>query len=48
MYSRILLDAVNEYGTCLLVVENVGVGIAVLEKLKDPQYKTLLFNQINS
>ena len=49
MYSRILFDAGTEYGTCLLVVENVGVGIAVLEKLKDLQYKkTLLFNQINS
>ena len=44
MYSRILFDAGTEYGTCLLVVENVGVGIAVLEKLKDLQYKKLYYS----
>jgi len=33
-----------EYGGCLLVVENVGVGIAVLEKLKDLQYKKLYYS----
>tara|TARA_R100000027_G_scaffold17774_1_gene12863 strand:- start:595 stop:2172 length:1578 start_codon:yes stop_codon:yes gene_type:complete len=44
MYSRILYDAGTEYGTCLLVVENVGVGIAVLEKLKDMQYKKLYYS----
>ena len=44
MYSRILFDAGVEYGTCLLVVENVGVGIAVLEKLKDLDYKKLYYS----
>jgi len=44
MYSRILFDAGTEYGTCLLVVENVGVGIAVLEKLKDLEYKKLYYS----
>ena len=44
MYSRILFDAGMEYGGCLLVVENVGVGIAVLEKLKDLQYKKLYYS----
>ena len=44
MYSRILFDAGIEYGTCLLVVENIGVGIAVLEKLKDLNYKKLYYS----
>ena len=44
MYSRILFDAGVEYGNCLLVVENVGVGIAVLEKLKDLNYKKLYYS----
>ena len=35
MYSSILQSAGREYGNCLLVVENNGIGIAVLEKLKD-------------
>ena len=32
-YSDILYDAGREYGNCLLVVENNGIGISVLEKL---------------
>jgi hypothetical protein len=44
LYSRILFDAGYEYGGCLLVVENVGVGIAVLEKLKDLQYPKIYYS----
>ena len=44
MYSDMLFSAGNEYGTCLLVVENNGIGIAVLEKLKDKQYKKLYYS----
>ena len=38
LYSKILNEAGNEYGKCLLVVENNGIGISVLEKLNDLQY----------
>ena len=44
MYSRILYDAGTEYGTCILVVENIGVGIAVLEKLKELNYKKIYYS----
>lgn len=44
LYARILFDSGTEYGTCLLIVENVGVGIAVLEKLKDMEYKKLYYS----
>jgi hypothetical protein len=44
MYSNILFSAGTEYGTCLLVVENNGIGIAVLEKLKDMGYKKLYYS----
>jgi len=43
-YSRILNDAGREYGTCLLVVENVGIGISVLEKLRDLDYPNLYYS----
>ena len=33
MYSKILFDAGMEYGGCLMVVENNGIGISILEKL---------------
>ena len=44
MYSNILFSAGTEYGTCLLVVENNGIGIAVLEKLKDMGYKKIYYS----
>ena len=44
LYANILFSAGTEYGTCLLVVENNGIGIAVLEKLKDLQYKKLYYS----
>ena len=44
MYSSILQSAGREYGNCLLVVENNGIGIAVLEKLKDLGYPKLYYS----
>ena len=34
----------KEYGNCLLVVENVGIGISVLEKLIDLDYSNLYYS----
>ena len=33
-----------EYGKCLLVVENNGIGISVFEKLKDMGYDNLYYS----
>jgi hypothetical protein len=44
MYSSILMQAGKEYGNCLLVVENVGIGISVLEKLIELQYPNLYYS----
>jgi hypothetical protein len=44
MYSRILYDAGCEYGNCLLVVENNGIGISILEKLTDLGYSNLYYS----
>ena len=33
-----------KYGDCLLVVENNGIGISVLEKLKDLAYPNLYYS----
>ena len=44
MYSRILYDAGIEYGACLLVVENNGIGISILEKLIDLGYPNLYYS----
>jgi len=43
-YANILNDAGREYGNCLLVVENVGIGISVCEKLKDLEYPNLYYS----
>jgi len=43
-YAGILYRAGAEYGDCLLVVENVGVGISVLEKLIDMEYPNLYYS----
>ena len=43
-YARILYEAAREFGDCLLVVENVGVGISVLEKLIDMEYPNLYYS----
>ena len=44
MYSSILMQTGKEFGNCLLVVENVGIGISVLEKLIDLQYPNLYYS----
>ena len=43
-YSDILFDAGREYGNCLLVVENNGIGISVLEKLIIKEYPNLYYS----
>ena len=44
MYANLLLQTGKEFGNCLLVVENVGIGISVLEKLIDLQYPNLYYS----
>ena len=43
-YSNILYDAGKEYGNCLLVVENNGIGISILEKLITLNYPKLYYS----
>ena len=43
-YARILYEAGREFGDCLLVVENIGVGISVLEKLINMEYPNLYYS----
>jgi hypothetical protein len=44
MYSQMLYSAATEYGKCLLVVENNGIGISVLEKLITMGYENLYYS----
>lgn len=44
MYSQMLFSAATEYGKCLLVVENNGIGISVLEKLITMGYENLYYS----
>ena len=44
MYSIVLQQAGKQYGNCLLVVENVGIGISVLEKLIDLEYSNIYYS----
>ena len=44
LYSQMLYSAGMEYGKCLLVVENNGIGISVFEKLKDMGYDNLYYS----
>lgn len=44
MYSNILMQTGKEFGNCLLVVENVGIGISILEKLIDLQYPNIYYS----
>ena len=48
LYSKILNEAGREYGNCLLVVENNGIGISVLEKLYDLQYPKIYYSAKSS
>ena len=44
MYSQILYSAGMEFGGCLLVVENNGIGISILEKLISLGYPNLYYS----
>ena len=44
MYSQMLFSAGTEYGNCLLVVENNGIGISILEKLITLGYPNLYYS----
>tara|TARA_R110001592_G_scaffold170728_1_gene408023 strand:- start:26 stop:1606 length:1581 start_codon:yes stop_codon:yes gene_type:complete len=44
MYSNILNEVGKEYGNALLVVENIGIGISVLEKLELLGYSNLYYS----
>jgi len=44
MYANILFSAGQEYGNCLLVVENNGIGISILEKLINLGYQNLYYS----
>ena len=44
MYANILMQSGKEFGNCLLVVENVGIGISILEKLIDLQYPNIYYS----
>jgi hypothetical protein len=44
LYANVLNEAGREYGNCLLVVENNGIGISVLEKLNDLGYPKIYYS----
>jgi hypothetical protein len=44
MYSNILNQVGKEYGNALLVVENIGIGISVLEKLELLNYPSIYYS----
>ena len=44
MYAQMLYSAGTEYGNCLLVVENNGIGISILEKLITLGYPNLYYS----
>jgi len=44
MYAQMLYSAGSEYGNCLLVVENNGIGISILEKLITLGYPNLYYS----
>ena len=44
MFAQFLYSTGKEYGNCLMVVENNGIGISVLEKLIDLQYPNLYYS----
>ena len=44
MYAQMLYSAGTEFGNCLLVVENNGIGISILEKLITLGYPNLYYS----
>ena len=43
-YAKVLYDAGQEYGSCMLVVENNNIGYSVLTKLADMEYSNLFYS----
>jgi len=43
-YSSILNQCGKEYGSCLMVVDNIGIGISVLEKLEILGYPNIYYS----
>ncbi len=43
-YANILNQCGREYGGCLVVVDNIGIGISVLEKLEILQYPSIYYS----
>jgi len=44
MYANVLNQVGKEYGDALMVVENVGIGISVLEKLVELEYPNIYYS----
>ena len=44
MFAQMLATSANEYGQCLLVVENNNIGYNVLEKLIDMNYPNIYYS----
>ena len=42
-YANMLNTVGKEYGDCMVVVENVGIGISILEKLVDLEYPNIYY-----
>ena len=43
-YANILFQCGKEYGECLMVVDNIGIGISVLEKLELLGYSNIYYS----
>ena len=48
IFAELLNNAGNEYGKCMIVVENNSVGFAVLEKLRDKVYPNIYYSYKSS
>tara|TARA_R110000824_G_scaffold5670_9_gene26105 strand:+ start:37232 stop:38806 length:1575 start_codon:yes stop_codon:yes gene_type:complete len=48
LFSNLLYDTGNEYGSCMVAVENNSVGFAVIEKLKDRGYPNIYYSYKSS
>ena len=44
MFAQLLYSTANEYGQCLMVVENNNIGYNVLEKLIEMQYPNIYYS----
>ena len=48
LFSNVLIQAGKEYGSCMVVVENMAAGFAVLEKLVDNEYPNIHYSYKSS